>query len=148
MGRFEQLYQQIKKYYEDEQYEQAAEIGELTARTIPIPKEKKFLFYEAMGMSYLMAGNWQVGWRYVRQAMETDDVPEFMDEKRQVYSNLLVFLHFLPNLPDEEIFNMHKEYGRLFSDIKYYTHKRERHETIFPLEKEKAYQLGKELVTE
>ena len=125
MGNFEQFYQHIKKNYEDGKFAQAAEIGELTARTIPIPQDQKILFYEAMGMSYLRAGNWQMGWRYIHQAM--DNTSEYMDKKLRMYSNFLVFLHFLPDLPDEEMFFMHREYGKLFMHIEPYIHDRERH---------------------
>lgn len=127
MSRFDQMYQEIKKYFDQREFAKAVEIAQLTARTMNIPQDKKFLYHEAVGMSYLMAGKWQEGWPHVRKCMEYGDVPQYRDIRRQVFSDLLVYLHFLPDLPDEELFAKHKEYGTLFADIQPFVHDRQKH---------------------
>lgn len=127
MSRFDQMYQEIKKYFDMGEYDKAVEIAQLTARTMNIPLDKKYLYHNALAMSFFMAGKWQEGWQHVLRFIEYGDVPLYREERRRIFSNLLVFLHFLPDLPDEEIFAMHREYGRLFADIKQYTHEKAKH---------------------
>lgn len=129
MGHWEQMYQEIRKYYDQGDFAKAAEIGRLTARTINIPAEGKFLYHEAMGMSLLMAGQWHEGWPHVQRCMKWIDEPVYSDKVRKIFSNVLVFLHFLPDLPDDELFSRHKEYGELFKDVSWYVHDRARHAT-------------------
>lgn len=127
MSRFDQMYQEIRKYFAKGEYEKAIEIAQLTARTIIIPQDKKFLYHEAVAMSFLMSGKWREGWSHVRRCMKYGDTPVYRENRRQVFSNLLTYLHFLPDLPDEEIFAMHWEYGNLFADIEQYTHDKNNH---------------------
>lgn len=129
MSRFDQMYQEVKKYFDKGDFAKAIEIAELTARTMNIPPDKKFLYHEAVAISYLRAGNWQEGWPHVQRCMEFGDVPAYRETRRQIFSNMLVFLHFLPDLPDEEIVAMHREYGTLFDNIQWYVHDRAKHAT-------------------
>lgn len=127
MSHWEQMYEEIKTHYNRGEYHKAVEIAELTARSIDIPRDQRYLFHEAIGMSFLMGGNFAEGWQHIQKAMSFEDLPEFRENKRQVYSNLLVFLHFLADITDEEIFARHQEYGHLFNDIQPYHHEKDRH---------------------
>ena len=127
MSRFIQMYKKIKEYYDKGEFDKAAEIGELTARTIRIPNEQKFLFHEAMAMSLLRGGHGHEAWQHIYRAMACDDLPEYRHAKQRLYSNCLVYLHIIPELSDDELFRMHAGYGELFNHIQPYEHDWQRH---------------------
>ena len=93
LGRFDEMYLEIKKYFDRGEFDKAIEIAQLTARTMNIPADKKFLYHEALAMSFLMAGDWQNGWPHVKRCMEFGNTPLYRENRRQIFSNLLVYLH-------------------------------------------------------
>ncbi len=129
MSRFDQMYQELKKFFDQKEFAKAAEIGQLIARTMAIPKDRKYIYHEAMAMTWLMTGKWQEGWRHVSRCRRLAQTPAQWESLRKSFSDWLTYLHFLTDLPDEELFAKHREYGELFDDIKWYSHDRARHGT-------------------
>ena len=127
VSRFDEMYMEIKKYFDKGEFAKAVEIAQLTARTMNIPADKKYLYHEALAMSYLMSGDWQNGWPHVKRCMELGNTPSYREKRCQLFSDLLVYLHFLPDLPDEEMIAKHREYGTLFGDINQYVPEKSKH---------------------
>lgn len=127
MSRFDRMYQELVKYFEQKEFVKAAEIGQRISKTMAIPPERKYIYHEAMAMCWLMAGKWQEGWRHVHKCLKLGKVPAHWENLQKSFSDWLVYIHFLPDLSDEEIFAKHREYGAVFSDIEQYNHDKARH---------------------
>lgn len=127
MSRFGQMYREMYKAYQAKHYQQVVEIGELTARTMPIAAQDAFYFHEMMTSCMFLLGRAEEACWHLQRALQPENLPEKVEKCWPFCSDALVWLHFFPELSDEQVFVSHCLYGRLFNHIPRYQHRRERH---------------------
>ncbi|SHK70195.1 Predicted O-linked N-acetylglucosamine transferase, SPINDLY family [Selenomonas ruminantium] len=122
MSRFVQMFEKMCKAYDAGQYEQAAEIGELTARTLMLTSVQRYYYHEAMHKILIRGGHWQEACKHLERAAAIQLDDELLAERRSFFSEALTWMHLVPDLPDEMLFRMHCLYGSLFAEVQPYRH--------------------------
>lgn len=121
---FGQLYRKMDELYKEKQYEQVFELGKTILRDVPIPQNKTFYIYSLMSSSCLLTGKWEEGEAYAQKALASSEDDNIREMKRQLYSNLLCYMHFFPEITDSRMFTMAKAYGSLFTGREIFHHSR------------------------
>lgn len=127
MSRFGQMYREMFNAYQKKEYQKVVEIGELTARTIPIANQDAYYFHEMMTSCMFLLGRGGEACWHLTRALRSEALPENREKCWHFCSDALVWLHFFPEIPDKQVFAMHKLYGTLFDHIVRYQHERSRH---------------------
>lgn len=127
MSRFGQMYREMYKAYQEEQYQQVVEIGELTARTMPIASEDAFFFHEIMTSCLLLLDRWEEACWHIEKALKAEIVSRDIEKRWHFCSEALSLMHALPDVTDQALFEVHRLYGSLFTHIPQYKHNREKH---------------------
>ncbi len=122
MSQFIQMYKEMCKAYNAGAYDKAAEIGELAARSLIFSSREKYFYHEAIYKSLIMRGEWQRACVHLERVSLMDVDADLVQERNDFFSESLAWLHFVPDLPDDELYRMHTLYARLFSDVKPYGH--------------------------
>lgn len=126
MSRFFQMFKKMCKAFDEGCYEQAAEIGVLTARTLMLSQVQRYYYHEAMYKILLMAGDWQSACNHLEQLVAMSVNDELVIERRCFFSEALIWLHIVPDLPNDVMFRMHSLYGSLYSNVSPYSHRRKK----------------------
>jgi len=121
---FGQLYKNMDELYKEKKYEQVFELGKTIFREVPIPKNKEFHFYALMSNACLLTGKWAEGETYAQKSLKAPEDDNIREMKRQMYSNLLCYMHFFPGINDSKMFTMAKNYSLLFTDREKFSHRR------------------------
>ena len=94
-----------------------------------IPEEKEWLYHQAMGMCLFWLGNVEEAIRHMEQSLaDPGDMP--LSARQRTYSNYAMYLHYLPDISDEEMRRVHFRYGQFFQEIIPFSHRRAEKEKI------------------
>ena len=129
MSRFGQMYREMFKAYQEENYQKVVEIGELTARTMPIAGKDAYYFHEMMTSCMFLLGRGEDACWHLERALRPEALPDNREKCWHFCSDALVWLHFFPQIQDKQVFAMHRLYGTLFAHIPRYRHDRRRKHT-------------------
>ena len=127
MSRFGQMYREMFKAYQEKNYQKVVEIGELTARTMPIAARDAYYFHEMMTSCMILLGRGEDVCWHLERALRPEVLPDNREKCWNFCSDALAWLHVFPQLQDKQVFAMHRLYGTLFDTIPRYSHDRNRH---------------------
>lgn len=129
MGDFERSYDKMKKAYDKKKYEKALQLLSRMWEENGIPAQKEWMCHNAAGLSYFFLGDMKRSLPHLKAAWENpgDADPATL---RRIYSNYLMYLHYLPAVTDEELAKAHFHYADFFSDVTRYTHRKREKEKL------------------
>lgn len=126
MDKIWQQYQRARKFYEEGEYVLALEHS---AGLYEKAQAEAWAWQaaELLGFSWYMAGDVKKSVHYLWQAVVR--CPAGVDQQR-LFSNYLMFLHYLPGVSDDFLRQQHFAYGRLFAGCQQFSHVPREHQKL------------------
>lgn len=125
MDRFIAYYTEMKRVYDHKEYEAAlAQLRRMHEENV-IPETKMWMYHQAAGLALFWLGEMEASLQHLRQAwLEPGDMT--LDTQQRIYSNYLMYLHYLPGITDEEMRIEHFRYAELFHQIRTFSHEKKK----------------------
>ena len=123
MDDFPRRYNKIKRAFDKHRFAEA--LRQLAALDpARVPENEAWRVPLARGMALAEVGRGAEGVAALEEALGSPYMP--LETKRHVYSNYLMELHYLQDLPDEKLRRAHFAYADFFADVRPYAHARAR----------------------
>ncbi len=118
---FYAVYQKVKMAYNQEQYETALGYLQKIKRQYNIPVGKEWVYHQAMAMSLFWLNEVEESIRHFQAAWQN---PGDMEKAAlcSLYSNYLMYLHYLPRIEAEAMYREHCRYQDFFEDVVPFSH--------------------------